>query len=416
MPERSARDDQELQVGLFADRPPVEWLAGVAVEHLDAAVRPIADVNTPADRVSGDAVHGVEVAGTGFTSARHAEHARGPEELAVLVELGDAVAVVAVGDEHAAVGQEGKERGTVEVRRIGSGLVRRTERHHDLLAVVRHLEDGVLVIVDDPHVLLRIPRVDVDSVRPPHHLVPLRPRFDDVAGGIEDDDGVLPARIDAHAPAPLLLRIVGVGARAAGAGRARGRTLGGVAPRYLSHRERQAGADLRHRPCRGTHHQRQLAALHHVDAVGTLGEHSLCRAPRPVFVAGKAGRHRFRPVGHHFVRTGNVEAAFFARHRRKPGIGRCLALYGRLVARHQPSRQKCQREAGHYHCFCTHRCSSRNGPDHYWPVSSKLLQAAPLSRPANRASRPVVTTLRLSGRSIEGLQSSPRPAQRQTLD
>ena len=77
-------------------------------------------------------------------------------------------------------------------------LLRRADRLHELLAVVRELVDHVHVVVDDPHVLLGIVRADVDRVRAPQQLVPLRPRLDDVAVRVDDDDAVLPFGVDAE--------------------------------------------------------------------------------------------------------------------------------------------------------------------------------------------------------------------------
>ena len=53
----------------------------------------------------------------------------------------------------------------------------------------------VLVVVDDPDVLLRIVGVDRDEMRALQHRVPLRPAIDDVALAVED------AALDADARA-----------------------------------------------------------------------------------------------------------------------------------------------------------------------------------------------------------------------
>jgi hypothetical protein len=79
------------------------------------------------------------------------------------------------------------------VRGVGAGDVRRTDRLDELLAVVGELVDRVRVVVDDPDVLLRVIRTDVDGVRALEHLVPLRPLFDDLALRVDDDDRVFPA-------------------------------------------------------------------------------------------------------------------------------------------------------------------------------------------------------------------------------
>jgi hypothetical protein len=54
------------------------------------------------------------------------------------------------------------------------------------------------VVVDDPDVLLRVIRADVDRVRTLEHAVPLRPVLGEVALRVDHDDGVVPARIDAE--------------------------------------------------------------------------------------------------------------------------------------------------------------------------------------------------------------------------
>jgi len=44
------------------------------------------------------------------------------------------------------------------------------------------------VVVDHPHVLLRIVGTDVDGVWTLEQLVPLRPLLDDLSLGVDDDD------------------------------------------------------------------------------------------------------------------------------------------------------------------------------------------------------------------------------------
>ena len=194
---RSGADVEQVQArGIGVDFPVVEELP-VLVEHLDAVVVAIVDEHAAAHRIDGHAVHVVHVAGTRLVR-RIALDAPLHQELPVLVELRDARAGVAVGDEERAVGQPVDERRPVEVRRVRALHLRRADRLHELLAVVREPVDHLHVVVDDPDVLLRIVRADVDRVRTPQQLVPLIPRLDDVAVGIGDDDAVLPLRVDAE--------------------------------------------------------------------------------------------------------------------------------------------------------------------------------------------------------------------------
>ena len=142
-------------------------------------------------KIDGDAVHVVHVARPRFL-ARLASHAEIQQELPLRVELRDAGAVVAVGHVEAAVGQPRHEGRSIEMRAVGARHVRRADRLHQLLAVVRELVDRVRVVVDDPHVLLCVVRADVDGVRALEQLVPLRPLLDDVALRVDDDDAMLP--------------------------------------------------------------------------------------------------------------------------------------------------------------------------------------------------------------------------------
>ena len=179
---------------------PLAEVLAVLVEHLHAVVLPIVDEHLPRLRIDGDAVDVVHVAGTLLrrrAAAGCAGLAPRHQVLAVLVELHDARVRVAVGDEERAVGQPRHERRPVEMLVVGRVHVRLADRLQQLLAVVAEHEDGVPVVVDDPDALLRIVRADVDGVRPPQHLVPLRPVLDDVAVGVDDDDAVFPAVVDA---------------------------------------------------------------------------------------------------------------------------------------------------------------------------------------------------------------------------
>src|ERR1019366_2115770 len=98
-----------------AGLPHVQELA-VLVEHLDAAVAAVVDVDAPRRRVDRDAVHDVEVARTRLHSVDLAALAPLHQVVAVLVELHDTRVVVAVSEEHRPVRQPREERRTVEVR------------------------------------------------------------------------------------------------------------------------------------------------------------------------------------------------------------------------------------------------------------------------------------------------------------
>ena len=87
------------------------------------------------------------------------------QEFPVLVELRDARAVVAVGDEHRAVGKPGKIGGTVEMRAVGALHRRRADGLHQLLAVMSEFVDRVHMVVDDPDMFFRIVGIDGDEVR-----------------------------------------------------------------------------------------------------------------------------------------------------------------------------------------------------------------------------------------------------------
>src|SRR4029077_11766270 len=91
-----------------------------------------------------------------------------------------------------------------------------------------------------------------------------------------------------------------------------------VTPRQTSNWKRDArpevGELLRLRPG----NLRQLAALHDVDAVGTLREDALPCAERPAFVP-RIARELLRPAGDDVVRAEDVLASLFCRDRRDTG-------------------------------------------------------------------------------------------------
>src|SRR5262245_1900990 len=65
-----------------------------------------------------------------------------------------------------------------------------SEGHHELLSVVRELENLLPHVVDDPDVPFRIVWADLDLVRTAATLeqaIPLCPRLDHFSGSIDDD-------------------------------------------------------------------------------------------------------------------------------------------------------------------------------------------------------------------------------------
>ena len=211
------------------------------------------------------------------------------------------------------------------MRRIRALLPDGADRLQQLLAVVAELEECLVVVVHDPDVLLRIVGADVDRVRTPEHLVPLRPLLDDVALRVEDEEEMLPARIDPEASFVGLRRIIRIRTGRAASGRARVLPLRGVTERDLANGERQTWADLRNRCDRRTLQLRQLAHLNHEDAVGVFSEDRFGGAPRPLIVSREL-RQRLRPIARDIVWSREIPSAFFSGHRGEPGAGLCLAV------------------------------------------------------------------------------------------
>ena len=215
-----------------------------AVDNEQAAV--LADV---------DAVHGVPLVGAGvlgILGRRPPVH----QEFAVLVELGNPRAAIAIADEKRAVGKPGNiGRPIEEPASVASTLSLGAERHHEL-AVVGELVDHMELVVEHPDVLLWIVGAHLDLVgtataRRLEELVMLRPRLDHLPGTINDeDDVVIPAL------PPALGRRLARGAKPIVVARR-------ATPRRIQHGVR--------RPGRGAGRQRQLAALSDPDAVRRLG-------------------------------------------------------------------------------------------------------------------------------------------------
>jgi hypothetical protein len=202
--------------------------------------------------------------------------------------------------------------------------VRLADRLQQLLAVVGELEDRVAIVVDEPHVLLGIVGTDIDRVRAPQHLVPLRPPLDDVAVAVDDEDAVLPLELDA------VLADVGVVAHLAVHFERAGRAGDGrVAPEARDGKG-EARSDLRHRratPASRRWNDRQLAALDVIDAIRTLREDTLPGAERPLLVARQRAQI-LGPVGHHLIRAGRLEIADRCwRRRQGRSAASCLCLH-----------------------------------------------------------------------------------------
>src|SRR4030095_4183145 len=163
--EAIARDDEHVDVrDPSLTKAPLVEILPVLVEHLHTAVAAIVDEHATRLRIDRDPVNVVEVAGTllGGRAALAPRH----QVLAVLVELHDARILIPVGYEERAVRQPRHERRAKEVLVVGARHVRLTKRLQDLLPVMGELEDRMTVVVDDPDVLLRVVRADVDRVGP----------------------------------------------------------------------------------------------------------------------------------------------------------------------------------------------------------------------------------------------------------
>src|SRR5205807_3088014 len=135
-------------------------------------------------------------------------------------------------------------RRAIQVFVILGSLAFRPDGLCELLAVVRELEQGVIVIVDHPDVFVRIIGIDVNGMRSPEKRIPLRPLLGDVAIGIYRDEQMFPARVDAHPSFPGLGGIGRIGTRTSGSRWAGGGPLGGVAERHLAYRKGKAWPDF----------------------------------------------------------------------------------------------------------------------------------------------------------------------------
>src|SRR5215467_8802097 len=321
-PERAVGADvDEVNVRrLLAGAPFIEVFA-VFIEDLDAMIGAVVDEDVAGLRIGRDAVNVVHVAGAllvGRRSLLSPIH----EEFAVFVEFRDASAVIAVGDEHCAIGEPGYIGGTVEMRAVGAFRLRRADGLHELFAIVGELVDGVHVVIYDPDVLLGIVGIDGDEMRALEDFVPLRPALDDVAVGVGNGDAVFPFGVHADGSVPAVGGRARIGARGPAA---RKRSGGRVAPGKAADGELDAGAELRKQFGLWAADVGQLATEEKEDAVGAFGVNSLPRAPRPFLVSGD-GADVFGPVLHDFVGAESILTARLTGNRGETVAGLLLRL------------------------------------------------------------------------------------------
>ena len=118
----------------------------------------------------------------------------GREKFSIFVKLHDARIAITVADEECAIGQPGDVGGPLEMLVVIAGLVPHAQRHQKLFAVIGKLEDLMVNVVNHPDVVLGIIRTDQHRMRAApilEEMVPLRPRFDELALGIDDGDAIL---------------------------------------------------------------------------------------------------------------------------------------------------------------------------------------------------------------------------------
>src|SRR5688572_9444231 len=286
----------------------VEELA-VDVEDLEAAM-PAVDDEQPLVLGDGDTVNGVPLVGARIIRILR----RIPpvhQELAVLVELGDPRAAIAVADEERAVGQPVDVGRSIEQNAsLASAFADGAEGEHEL-AVMGELPDDVLLVVDDPDMLLRVVRIHLDFVRAAStgvlrgQLFEVRPFVDELAVAIDDEHGMVPPPLPAALRDRLTLRIETVC------------VAGGVAARRIEQAVR--------RPRLRRRRQRQLTALRDPDAIGRFRVYRADRSPRPPVVldAIRTVGQRLRPVGYRLVGAELVLTAPLPgrRGRRRGGFG-----------------------------------------------------------------------------------------------
>src|SRR5215469_6676716 len=162
---------------------PLRLVFSVAVEHLDAVVLAIGDIN-PAVGVGAYVVHDIELAGAGAGLApRH-------QQFAVGREFVNARIAVTVGDVDLAFRGERRVRAAVKrlTAHIGRGLAGDADLEQQF-AVERALAHEMSAVIGQ---IDRVVWPHMDAVRP--RILPLTPRAQEISVTVEHDDRVLPAR------------------------------------------------------------------------------------------------------------------------------------------------------------------------------------------------------------------------------
>src|SRR3989454_4305246 len=321
-PQRSVRTDvNQMNVGRFPAGAPFVQVLSVFIEDLNAMIRAVVHEDSPGLRIDCDAVHVIHIAGSLFVWRRTLLSPT-EEKLAVLVELRDTRSVVPIGHEHGAVRKPCQKRRPVEMSAVGAAHPGGAYGLDELFSVVCELVNGVHVIVQHPHILVRIVRIDGHKVRALQNLVPLGPAFDDVSVGVRHQDAVLPFRVDAECAVPPVRGSAGHGSGCASSGQ---RGSGRIAPGQAADRELNAWTELRQHPGCGPLDIGQLSPEKHEYTVRTFRVHTLARAKRPLFIAGQSA-DVFRPSLHDFIRPEDVLASLCSGNRGKTGASRGLPL------------------------------------------------------------------------------------------
>ena len=324
-------DVDQVHVGrLVADVPFVEVFA-IFVEDLNAVVAAVVDEAVLGLRVDGDAVDVIEVTGA-LVVRRRAFHSPIEQELAVLIELGHARSVIAIGDEEGAVGQPDDIGGAIEVRAVGAFNGGRADGLNELLAIVAELVNGVHVVVHDPNILIGVVGIHVNRVGPLELAIPLAPGLDDVAVGVDHVEAIGPFGIHIDfavrrlGASPKLGAIFGILSGATGSGHG---CDSGITPRQSPDRERKAGAEFGKHDRPGGLDIRQFASEDHINAVGALGENSLPRAVGP-FLVSRQGADVFRPALDHIIGAEDILSPNLSRdgHSTRAGLGRSANAQG----------------------------------------------------------------------------------------
>src|SRR4030095_12267678 len=99
------------------------------------------------------------------------------------------------------MGRHGEVGGASEVRRVFSFAAGPPKRHHKRLTVVRELEYLLALVIYHPNMPLGIVRADLDLVGAAaagEQVIVLRPGFEQLPIGIDDQDAVLHLRYAAR--------------------------------------------------------------------------------------------------------------------------------------------------------------------------------------------------------------------------